>query len=103
MKNVKKLNEEPAAFRELPDESLDAVAGGGDGDCNDNNPTPVGSDSQGNTTHWRLADGDVYHYVCPKCGRLLHQGTLTMLYCDPCDEWFSSVGSAVRVNGWYGE
>ena len=28
MKNVKKLNEEPAAFRELPDESLDAVAGG---------------------------------------------------------------------------
>ena len=30
MKNVKKLNEEPAAFRELPDESLDAVAGGGE-------------------------------------------------------------------------
>lgn len=28
MKNVKKLNEETAAFRELPDESLDAVAGG---------------------------------------------------------------------------
>ena len=103
MKNVKKLNEEPAAFRELPDESLDAVAGGGDGDCNDNNPTPVGSDSQGNTTHWRLADGDVYHYVCPKCGRLLHEGTLGLCYCDPCDEWFSSVGSAVRVNGWYGE
>ena len=105
MKNVKKLNEEPAAFRELPDESLDAVAGGGDGDCNDNNPTPVGSDSQGNTTHWRLADGDVYHYVCPKCGRLLHQGTLAMLYCDPCDEWYSSsiFGSAVRVKGWYGK
>ena len=105
MKNVKKLNEEPAAFRELPDESLDAVAGGGDGDCNDNNPTPVGSDSQGNTTHWRLADGDVYHYVCPKCGRLLHKGTLTMLYCDPCDEWYSSsiFGSAVRVKGWYGK
>ena len=105
MKNVKKLNEEPAAFRELPDESLDAVAGGGDGDCNDNNPTPVGSDSQGNTTHWRLADGDVYHYVCPKCGRLLHKGTLAMLYCDPCDEWYSSsiFGSAVRVKGWYGK
>ena len=104
MENEKNLNENPA-FRELPDESLDAVAGGGDGDCNDNNPTPVGSDSQGNTTHWRLADGDVYHYVCPKCGRLLHKGTLTMLYCDPCDEWYSSsiFGSAVRVKGWYGK
>ena len=105
MKNVKKLNEEPAAFRELPDESLDAVAGGGDGIWNVNDPTPVGSDSQGNTTHWRLADGDVYHYVCPKCGRLLHKGTLAMLYCDPCDEWYSSsiFGSAVRVKGWYGK
>ena len=107
MKNVKKLNEEPAAFWELPDESLDAVAGGGDGDFyrDDENPTPVGSDSQGNTTHWRLADGDVYHYVCPKCGRLLHKGTLAMLYCDPCDEWYSSsiFGSAVRVKGWYGK
>ena len=105
MKNVKKLNEEPAAFRELPDESLDAVAGGGDGDCNDNNPTPVGSDSQGNTTHWQHANGDVYHYVCAKCGRLLHKGTLTRLYCDPCDEWYSSsiFGSAVRVKGWYGK
>ena len=28
MENEKNLNEEPAAFRELPDESLDAVAGG---------------------------------------------------------------------------
>ena len=107
MKNVKKLNEEPAAFRELPDESLDAVAGG---DFNHvaSKSTPVGSDSQGNTTHWQHANGDVYHYVCPKCGRLLHQGTLALLYCDPCDEWFTSpifgsFGSAVEVKGWYGK
>ena len=106
MENEKNLNENPA-FQELPDESLDAVAGGGHGDFNyeENNPTPVGSDSQGNTTHWLLADGNVYHYECPKCGRLLHQGTLTMLYCDPCDDWFSYAmfGSAVRVKGWYGK
>ena len=106
MENEKNLNENPA-FRELPDESLDAVAGGGDGDFyrDDENPTPVGSDSQGNTTHVRLTDGAVYHYVCPKCGRLLHKGTLTTLYCDPCDEWYSSsiFGSAVRLKGWYGK
>ena len=106
MEKEKNLNENPA-FRELPDESLDAVAGGGDGDFyrDDENPTPVGSDSQGNTTHWRHPDGYIYHYVCPKCGRLLHQGTLTMLYCDPCNDWFSYAmfGSAVRVKGWYGK
>ena len=111
MENEKNLNENPA-FQELPDERLDAVAGGGglDGDINyeDNDPTPVGSDSQGNTTHWQHANGDVYHYVCPKCGRLLHQGTLALLYCDPCDEWFSSsvfgmFGSAVEDKGWYGK
>ena len=99
MKNVKKLNEEPAAFRELPDESLDAVAGGGDGHDH------YWTDSQGNATHWRHEDGKVYHYVCPKCGRLLHEGTLGLCYCDPCDEWFSSakIGSAVKVKGWYGK
>ena len=106
MENDKNLNENPA-FQELPDESLDAVAGGGDGNSYDEDkyPMAVGSDSQGNTAHGRLADGDVYHYVCPKCGRLLHQGTLAMLYCDPCDEWYSSsiFGSAVRVKGWYGK
>ena len=104
MKNVKKLNEEPAAFRELPDESLDAVAGG---DFNHvaRKSTPVGFDSRGNTTHWQFPDGNIYHYVCPKCGRLLHEGTLGLCYCDPCDEWFSSakIGSAVKVKGWYGE
>lgn len=111
MENEKILNENPA-FQELPDESLDAVAGGGglDGDVNyeDNDPTAVGADSKGNTTHWQCANGDVYHYECPKCGRLLHQGTLGLLYCDPCDEWFTSpifgsFGSAVEVKGWYGK
>ena len=39
-------------------------------------------------THWNTDYGEVYHYICPKCGRILHQGTMGVLYCDPCDDWF---------------
>ena len=51
MKNVKKLNEEPAAFRELPDESLDAVAGGGDGDFYRDDTRAVTPDRQHTTNN----------------------------------------------------
>ena len=46
-------------------------------------------DRKGNPTHYSC-EGETYHYVCPNCGRLLHEGTLDRLYCDPCDEsWFA--------------
>lgn len=50
-------------------------------------------DSKGNATHWRdihgLERGKVYCFLCPHCGRLLHEGLFARLYCDPCDEsWF---------------
>ena len=33
--------------------------------------------------------GMPFYFVCPHCGRVLHYGALSRLYCDPCDEgWF---------------
>ena len=50
-------------------------------------------DSKGNPTHWRDSRrrrGRVFYFKCPKCNKLLHQGTFGRLYCDPCDEsWFA--------------
>ena len=48
------------------------------------------TDSQGRVTHWKKENGKIYHYTCPRCGRILHLGTLNFLYCDPCDDWFMS-------------
>ena len=44
-------------------------------------------------THWKNENGEIYHYTCPKCGRILHEGTLGMYYCDPCDDWFTKIGA----------
>ena len=52
-------------------------------------------DGRGNPVYWQdYQDGkgvaEPYFYVCPHCGRVLHEGTLNRLYCDPCDEgWFA--------------
>ena len=40
-------------------------------------------------THWYTDYGEVYHYICPKCGRILHKGSFGYLFCDPCDDWFT--------------
>ena len=46
-------------------------------------------DSQGRVTHWKTDSGKIYHFTCPRCGRILHYGTLDFFYCDPCDDcWF---------------
>lgn len=51
-------------------------------------------DGRGNPVYWQgCQDGkgitEPYFYICPHCGRVLHQGTFNRLYCDPCDEgWF---------------
>ena len=49
-------------------------------------------DSQGRVTH-RKSGSTIYHYTCPKCGRILHEGTMGYLFCDPCDDWFSKGGA----------
>ena len=80
---------------ELSDQELAQASGGG----------ALGSagaasewkkDSQGRVTHWKTGSGQIFHYTCPRCGRILHEGTMGVLYCDPCDDWFMA-GSANMV------
>lgn len=34
----------------------------------------------------------VYYNACSKCGKPMHQGTMNVFYCDPCDRWEFSPG-----------
>ena len=74
--------------RELSDQEL-AQASGGQGDINGSAATEWKTDSQGRVTHWNTDYGEVYHYICPTCGRILHRGSFGYLFCDPCDDWFT--------------
>lgn len=78
--------------KELSDQELEQAAGG-QADINGSSATEWQKDSQGRVTHWHTDYGEIYHFTCPKCGRILHKGTLGYLYCDPCDKWFTSVGA----------
>ena len=73
--------------RELSDQEL-AQASGGGGDINGSAACVWKRDSQGRVTHW-IKDGEIWHYTCPRCGRILHMGTFCLFYCDPCDDWFT--------------
>ena len=79
--------------RELSDQELAQASGGGD----DGDPISQEcvwdvwkTDSQGRVTHWKKNTGEIVHYTCPRCGRILHEGTMGVFYCDPCDDWFMS-------------
>ena len=78
--------------RELSDQELAQASGGGNRRI-ESKATEWKTDSQGRVTHWIKANGEIYHYTCPTCGRILHEGTLSLLYCDPCDDWFSKRGA----------
>ena len=83
-------------FQEIPDEEIAAVSGGL---TLEDYVTPVGWDSKGRVTHLGDSKGNVVHFLCPDCGRILHRGSCEMWYCDPCDEWwFSSIWRAKE--GW---
>ncbi len=64
-------------------------------------------DSKGNPTHFQGTrsgipiEGNVWHYVCPHCGRLLHEGFLGRMYCDPCDESWIAGFTIGLVAGFY--
>lgn len=102
--NKKALNDEEIKMI-LSDEELDKVTGGYEGHSVIGSLNVIRRDSKGNPTHFEIThDGKttrIWHYVCPHCGGLLHQGFLGRMYCDPCDEsWFAGV-SLERVEGFY--
>ena len=76
---------------ELSDQELAQASGGGFQGLDKSHEWK--RDSQGRVTHWKTEKGPRYqilHYTCPRCGRILHRGTMGYLYCDPCDDWFMS-------------
>ena len=81
--------------RELSDQELAQASGGGNRRI-ESKATEWKTDSQGRVTHWKTGSGQIFHYTCPRCGRILHEGTMGVLYCDPCDDWFMP-GSANMV------
>ena len=77
--------------RDLSDQELAQASGGGFQGLDKSHEWK--RDSQGRVTHRKSEFGEIYHYTCPKCGRILHEGTMGFLYCDPCDDWFSRIGA----------
>ena len=86
--------------RDLSDQELAQASGGRDPsgrtDPYGGIDTAWKTDSQGRVTHWKTGSGQIFHYTCPRCGRILHEGTLGFFYCDPCDDWCMA-GSANMV------
>ena len=74
--------------RELSDQELAQASGGNAGGM----ATVWKKDSQGRVTH-RKSGSTIYHFTCPRCGRILHAGAFGMYYCDPCDDWFTKIGA----------
>lgn len=94
----------------LSDEMLEQVSGGGIPGGNHGKEVDqvvIRRDGRGNPTHWQsfhgsAAVGQPFHYVCPHCGRLLHEGAFGRVYCDPCDEgWFPGFNVSLRRDGIY--
>lgn len=78
--------------QELSDQELEQAAGG-QGDANGSIASEWQTDYKGRVTHWKKENGEIYHFTCPKCGRILHLGTFSRLYCDPCDKSYSKSGA----------
>ena len=81
---------------ELSDQELAQASGGGFQGLDKSHAWK--RDSQGRVTHWKKENGKIYHYTCPRCGRILHLGTLNFLYCDPCDDWFMSSSANMVID-----
>ena len=51
--------------------------------------------SRGQTVGYKDADGTIRYLPCKKCGKPLHEGTLSYWYCDPCNDYWSDPGEKV--------
>ena len=92
-KNQNTLSEQSnLQSRELSDQELEQAAGG-QGDLNGSSASEWQKDYKGRVTHWKKENGEIYHFTCLKCGRILHMGTFSRLYCDPCDKSYSKSGA----------
>ena len=101
MADKKKPNELEQPVTPVAEEELEQISGGVYKPSTIGPDPVVRRDSRGNPTHWK-SQGRVYHYICPHCKKLLHRGTLSRLYCDPCDEsWFGITLSSEKRYGYY--
>lgn len=72
----------------LEDQDLEQVSGGGIYPIADKKGRRVGDHCIHHATFRYPAGYDyISYYACSKCGRPMHQGTMGMWYCDPCDRW----------------
>ena len=83
-------------IRELSDQELEQASGGGYQSLDKSHSWKTNSQSR--VTHWKKDSGAIYHYTCPRCGRILHEGTMGVFYCDPCDDWFMSSSANMVID-----
>lgn len=52
--------------------------------------------------YWGFGTDTQNKYICPKCGRPVHPGSLSRFYCDPCDtSWFFESQLQPNLNSGY--
>ncbi|MDO4459702.1 MAG: hypothetical protein Q4C42_06430 [Clostridia bacterium] len=88
--------------KKISEETLKEVAGGTAFTAYTNGSETVvyKKDDQGRPTHFAKAD-IIWHYKCPKCGKIMHEGFLGAFYCDPCDDWYKGVSDYIVYDRYY--
>ncbi|MDO4460603.1 MAG: hypothetical protein Q4C42_11105 [Clostridia bacterium] len=72
-------------IKKIDEEILGNVSGG---DMDPGKVIRILDYQNGYPVKWQDANGNVWHYACPKCNGIMHWGKNSCLYCDPCSKWF---------------